>query len=81
MSSSFSDFLISPLFANAKPSSRNSCQFSCSSFSSGMLSTGTYGLLGTAEEKKMDRHFEKGFNVVMDEVEPFDLFYRKKVIF
>ena len=46
-------------------------------------------LLKKSGQKKVDRHFEKsgkkwtgtlkkGFNVVMDEVELFDLFYRKK---
>ena len=30
--------------------------------------------------KEGGRHFKKGFKIVMDEVEPFDFFYRKKVI-
>ena len=30
------------------------------------------------KKKKWTGTLEKGFNVVMDEVEPFDLFYRKK---
>ena len=30
------------------------------------------------QEKKWTGTLKKGFNVVMDEVEPFDLFYRKK---
>jgi len=37
----------------------------------------TYFLIGE-REKKWTGTLKKGFNVVMDEVEPFDLFYRKK---
>ena len=29
-------------------------------------------------KKKVDRHFKKGFNIVIDEVEPFDFFIEKK---
>jgi hypothetical protein len=28
--------------------------------------------------KKGGRHFKKGFNVVIDEIEPFDFFIEKK---
>ena len=34
--------------------------------------------LGSDEKKKGSGTFKRGFNIVMDEVEPFDLFYRKK---
>ena len=38
--------------------------------------------LGSDEKKKGVKKgsgtFKRGFNIVMDEVEPFDLFYRKK---
>jgi len=33
------------------------------------------------QKKKWTGTYKKEFNVVIDEVEPFDLFYRKKVIF
>ena len=36
-----------------------------------------FGLIFLPPEKKVDRHFEKGFNVVMDEVELFDFFIEK----